>query len=252
MARRSAEDTRRLLIDIGLRMLHERGPSAAVAHIRLSTVLRRAGMTTGAAYRIWSDQDAYQRELAVHALEYRDRASNELTVQAVLPVLMRGGSWQDAVRAGSEVNLHPFPEHLPFLTMLAVRASGYGDPEISAASHRRHAEAVSAHGELYAAVLAWSRRRMRAGFELVDLTTALAAISEGFGLQRASGIDHRRLRLDDAGAAAGEVDWSLLGVCATAVCERMTEPDPVAPPVDVASLERSLVAAIGNGVCDAS
>ena len=58
MTRNRAEDTRRLLISIGLRLLHERGPSAAVGPIRLSGVLRRAGLTTGAAYRIWDDRVA--------------------------------------------------------------------------------------------------------------------------------------------------------------------------------------------------
>lgn len=55
MSRRSAGDTRKLLIDVGIEILHERGANAGVGHIKLSEVVSRAGLTTGAAYRLWDD-----------------------------------------------------------------------------------------------------------------------------------------------------------------------------------------------------
>lgn len=244
MPRRSAEDTRRRLIAIGLQLLHERGPSAAVGHIRLSSVLRRAGMTTGAAYRIWEDQTAYQRELALEAVRYRDRVSNERTVAAAIPAMLDPtGSWYDAIRQGSEPNLRSYPQDVAFLTTLAIRASSYSDQELVEAGRRRHAEALASYGEVYDAVLRWSGRRMRAGFTLHDLAAALAAVSEGFGLQNAAGAPHERLPLDPAASGPGDRDWSLLAVVAVAVCEHMTEPDPQAPPFDVASLPASWLAA---------
>lgn len=244
MTRRSAEDTRRLLIAIGLQLLHERGPSAAVGHIRLSSVLRRAGLTTGAAYRIWEDQTAYQRELALEAVRYRDRISNERTVAAAIPAMLDpDGTWYDAIRCGSEPNLRSYPEDVAFLTTLAIRASSYSDPQLVAAGRQRHAEALASYGEVYDAVLRWSGRRMRAGFTLHDLASALAAVSEGFGLQNAAGVPHERLRLDPTGSGPGERDWSLLAVAAVAICERLTEPDPDAPPFDLATLPARWLAA---------
>ena len=77
---------------------------------------------------------------------------------------------------------------------------------------------------------------MRAGFALADLAAALAAVSEGFGLQNAAGVPHQRLQLDDVGDAPGSTDWSLLAVAAVALCEKMTEPDFQAPPFDPAGL----------------
>ena len=121
MTRNRAEDTRRLLISVGLRLLHERGPSAAVGHIRLSSVLRRAGLTTGAAYRIWDDQIAYQRDLALEAMRFRDHVSNEGTVAAVVPAILDpSGSWHEAIRHGAEVNLRSYPEDVAFLTSPSV------------------------------------------------------------------------------------------------------------------------------------
>ncbi len=49
MTRRTAQQTRDLILDTALRMLHEQGPTAGVSHVRLSEVLARAGLTTGAA-----------------------------------------------------------------------------------------------------------------------------------------------------------------------------------------------------------
>ena len=51
MSRRTTGETSELLLDVGLRMLHERGLHVAVTHIRLSDVAAAAGLTTGAAYR---------------------------------------------------------------------------------------------------------------------------------------------------------------------------------------------------------
>jgi len=239
-----ADDTRRLLIAIGLRLLHERGPSAAVGHIRLSSVLRRAGLTTGAAYRIWDDQVAYQRDPALEAVRFRDHVSNEGTVAAVVPAILDpAGSWYEVIRRGSEVNLRSYPEDVRFLTSLAIRASSYNDPELIEAGRQRHTEALASYSELYDTVLRWSRRRMREGFTLHHLAAAMAAISEGFGLQNAAGIPHERLELDPTAGAPGDRGWSLLAVCAVAVCEQLTEPDPEAPPFDPATLPAGWLAA---------
>ena len=248
MPRNSAEHTRRRLIAIGLQLLHERGPSAAVGHIRLSSVLRRAGLTTGAAYRIWEDQTAFQRELALEAVRYRDRTSNETTVAAVIPTLLDPeGTSQEAIRCGAEANLRSFPEDVAFLTMLAIRSSSYNDPELIAAGRERHAQALASYSELYEVVLRWSGRRLRPGFSLADLAGALAAISEGFGLQEAAAVPYPRLQLDATADGPGDRQWSLMAVCSVAVCEQMTEPDPEAQPFDPATLPPAWLGAIPAG-----
>jgi hypothetical protein len=237
MTRRTAEQTRQDLITLGLQMLHERGPSAAVGHIRLSSVLRRAGLTTGAAYRIWKDQTDYHHDLALEAVRFRDRTSTATSVAAVMPIISDpSGSWQEAIRRGAQANLRSYPEDAAFLISLAIRATSYEDPELLVASQQRHDEAIAAYSQLYQVVLAWSRRRMRPGFTLHDLATALAAVSEGSGLQQATGTPEVRLSLNSAATAPGDVSWSLLGVATLALCEWMTEPDPDAPEFDPACL----------------
>lgn len=229
MARRSAESTRALLIDTGIAMLHERGPSAAVAHIKLKDVLDRVQMTTGSAYRIWDDQGAYHRELAIAAVQWRDRDSAADTIAAVEPALRGGMSWQEMARRGAAANLWQFPENTAFLTMLALRASAYGDPELTAASRQRHQEAATAYSEVYQAVIDGAGHRLRAGFRMADFAAAMAALSEGFGVQSATGEPHPHLQLTADASAVGDVDWTLLGVCTVALFERMFEPNDALP-----------------------
>ena len=71
MPRRTGEQTKDLLIRTGLAMLLDRGITAGVSHIRLQEVVKRAGLTTGAAYRLWADQDAFHHDLAVAAARWR-------------------------------------------------------------------------------------------------------------------------------------------------------------------------------------
>jgi hypothetical protein len=52
MSRRTGDETCHLLIETGIALLHERGATPGVSHIRLQDVLKRAGFTTGAAYRL--------------------------------------------------------------------------------------------------------------------------------------------------------------------------------------------------------
>ena len=227
--RRSAEQTRELLIDLGITMLHERGAAAGVTHVKLADVVDRAGLTTGAAYRLWDDQPAFHRDLAIAAVRWRDRTSTENTLRHIEEVLRMGGPWQELVRRGAEANLHQFPDDIAFLTTLALRASAHGNPELVAASHDRHLASMEAYGELYEAMLTTYQRCFKPCFTLDHLCAALAALAEGFGVQAASGEEHPRVHVTSDDDRVGTV-WSLLGIAAAALIEYMTEPCPAAEP----------------------
>jgi AcrR family transcriptional regulator len=75
--RRDKESTRQLLLDAGFEMMLERGLDVGWG-IRVADVTERVGLTTGAAYQIWSGsrtrdgrggQDKFHRDLALHAIE---------------------------------------------------------------------------------------------------------------------------------------------------------------------------------------
>ncbi len=98
MARRTGDETRALLLRVGMQMLLERGVSAGVQHIRLQEVLRRAGLTTGAAYRLWADQNDYQRDLAVSMVRLRLRTSPTAYAREAVEKLVAEGADGDDER----------------------------------------------------------------------------------------------------------------------------------------------------------
>ena len=70
----SKEETKRRLLDAGRQLVVERGLSPTL-DLRLTDVLEEVGLTTGAAYNIWDNQDHYRRDLALHmakTLEWAD------------------------------------------------------------------------------------------------------------------------------------------------------------------------------------
>jgi AcrR family transcriptional regulator len=228
MTRRTLDETRKLLIDTGLRLLHERGVSVSVTHIRLTEVVKEAELTTGAAYRCWENQAAYHRDLAVAAAQWRDRASVAETVDDIAPLVVSGAPMAEVLRVAAEANLYTYPEDTPFLTTIALRTCAPADPLVAAAGRRHLSSAVESFAALYESLLAIYGRRLAEPYTLRDLTVALAALSEGFVLQAITGEPQPRLIRGDVSEGVGK-DWTLFACAAEAIVMRFTEPDPAGP-----------------------
>ena len=134
MARRTGEETRALLLRVGMQMLLERGVAAGVQHIRLQEVLRRAGLTTGAAYRLWADQSDYQRDLAVAMVRLRIRSDPaEYPRAAIEDLVAAGADGDEVIRTATAAHVQSItldtddPTHdldaQQFLVTLALRAT---------------------------------------------------------------------------------------------------------------------------------
>lgn len=226
---RKSLETRQLLLDTALKMLHKSGPSASVGHILLKEVVREAGLTLGAAYPHWSTQEAFRHDLAIAALRWRDRATVERTYEQIRHVFEAKGPLSEVLRLGSEGNLQSFPEDIAFLTSMALRASAIGHEDLVAASHTRHLESMAAFIELYTVVLATYGRRMRVPFTVDHLAALFAALMEGFALQTVAGEEHPRIALSASDPEIGGNpnvgrDWTLLAIAVATLVERMTEP----------------------------
>ena len=229
MARRSAAQTRQLLIDTAVAMLHEEGPAAGVMHIRLSEVVNRAGLTTGAAYRLWNDQRDFHDDLAIAALQWRDRSLMSKTLHAIAPVLQAGGTLEQVIRAGAEANLQRLPDDVGIVITLALRASAYNHPELRKAAAERQKDTGSSFSELYGEMMHSYGRRMKMPFTLEHLVASFTALVEGFGVQAAAGEEHPWVVLQEPDPAAG-VRTTLLGVCLLALIDVLTEPAKPANP----------------------
>jgi AcrR family transcriptional regulator len=225
MTRRSLQQTRQMLIDIGIELLHERGTGTGVTHIRVSDVVERAGVTTGAAYRCWDDQEAFHRDLAIAAVQWRASPPVDGTVAAIRHVVESGAPWQEMIRVGSHANLHDIPGDTGFLATIALRATASEDPALTDACRRRYDSSTAAHCELYANLLKVYGRKMKSPYTLEHLTVVLAALSEGFCLRATSGKAHPDVEIVDPPDGVG-TQWTLLALSSVAIVEQMTEPCP--------------------------
>lgn len=232
MARRSAEDTRRLILEAALQLLLERGATAGVQHIRLQEVLRTVGLTTGAAYRIWADQDDFHRDLSIEMVGLRFAPPVASAQGAIQAVLDGGGSIHDVARTAaldhvtyaSKFHLEPESrDSHAFITALSLRTAAGSWPELRVASAERHQGSIEAFETFYRVLLERYGRRMRAPFTVTDFTEAMAALGEGFAIRAAEGLGHPTYDIPpDAEAPSG--DWTLFGISILGLVTAFTVP----------------------------
>jgi AcrR family transcriptional regulator len=236
MVRRTAEDTRRLILEAGIQMLLERGATAGVQHIRLQEVLRSVGLTTGAAYRIWDDQDEFHRDLAVAMVGLRFAPPVASAAGAIEDVLSSGESLDEVARVAaldfvtyaSKFHLEPESrDSHAFITALALRTAAGAWPELRVASAERHRESIAAFATFYAALLQRFGRRMREPLTIVDFTEAMAALGEGFAIRAAEGLDHPTYDIPE-GAELPSGEWTLFGIGIRGLVAAFTIPIPEA------------------------
>lgn len=218
MSRRSSEQTRQLLLDTAVQLLHETGPTAGVLHVRLSDVVARAGLTTGAAYRLWADQQDFHDALAVAAMRWRDRSMLARTTKAAFAVVADGGDIGELLRATGAANVQTLPADNGIMTTLALRAAAYNQASLLHASSERSQDMVASFNRLYVDLLRTYHLRMKPPFTVEHLSAGMSALVDGFGVQTACGEAHPELAVDGA-------PWTLLGVCLTALVRHMTDPD---------------------------
>ncbi|GAT71750.1 hypothetical protein MHM582_0214 [Microbacterium sp. HM58-2] len=237
--RRTAEQTRRLLIAIAMDLVLTRGVTSGVAHIRLQEVLRIAGLTTGAAYRIWADQEDFQRELAAAVIRCRIDEPTASTREVVC-----GEGWpehlDDVIRRGAERHMATFaPENRSevssriFLAALALRATAQASDRLIAASRDRHERSIAEFTAFYAEAMCRYGMRLRGTYTMTQFTTAMAALGEGFALQALEGLEHETVTRSAPGRA--DESWTLFGAAVAGLVREFFVPaaeDPAAEDPD--------------------
>ena len=241
MARRTGEETRALLLRVGMQMLLERGVAAGVQHIRLQEVLRRAGLTTGAAYRLWADQNDYQRDLAVAMVRLRLRSDPaEYPRAAVEKLVAEAADGDDVIRAAAAAHVQSIsvntedPEHdldaQQFLVTVALRATAETWPELQRATRERHEGSIAAFAEFYLFLMEAYGLRMKSPLTVEDFTEVMAAMSEGFALRALEGFPHPTFDVDDVDDLPAGA-WTLFGLGVRALVYGFMVPaDKAAPP----------------------
>lgn len=224
----AAASTRQRLLDAGVELLIETGVTPGVSHVKMAEAARRAGYTSGAAYGFWANQGDFQRDVVAEMLRHRAGSAVTDTVKCIRRLVDSGAPFLEVMRAGTEANLHRWPDDARYFTTLVLRATTIADPELRTLSHRRLVDALADYVDLYEAMLKVCRRRMRVPYTTFQLAALLAATAEGFALQEAAGVDHPRFERCDVGDDVGAV-WTLFGVAVEILIDAFTEPDVLRP-----------------------
>jgi AcrR family transcriptional regulator len=224
------------ILAAGLDLLHDVGVRAGVSHVRLEHAARRAGYTTGAAYRCWPSQDEFHRELALAALAWRDRGSNADVIRSVREAVDTNAPVEEVIRLGAAANVARTPEETDYFVPLVLRAGARFDEELAAAARARVDEGIAAHEQLHQVLLTRYHRRVRPPLTLRELSTIIAAVADGFAVQDV-GREHPRVEIEPTAPGVGR-EWTLLGVAVWALVEQLTEPIPEEPAASVAGGER--------------
>lgn len=237
MARRTAAETRQLLLDTGVEMLHETGITPPVAHIRLQNVLRRAGLTTGAAYRIWAGQEDFQLDLAEEAtLHDRDTHTPVGPTEDVIAHLLETAApLEEVIRVATNAHIASYDRGREgdlaadrFLTVLALRAAALGYERLRRASLRRHENSIESFMELYAALMDLFGLRLREHYDLRQFAGIVAALGEGFAIQAIEGESVAVITIPDAEGVPRE--WTAFGRAVWACIAEFFERDVDAAP----------------------
>lgn len=231
MGRRTGEQTRTLLLNIGMQMVLERGVTAGVQHIRLQEVLRRAGLTTGAAYRLWADQTDYQRDLAVAMVRLRGTPPADSARAAVEDLIAAGATGDEVIRAATRAHVRAVMLDLTqpdqaldaqaFLIALALRTTADTWPELQQASRERHRESIAGFAAFYGALMEAYGYRMRSPLTIIDFTEAMAAMGEGFAIRALEGLEHPEYEATDADEIP-EGSWTLFALAVRALVNEFT------------------------------
>lgn len=243
MARRTSEDTRKLILDAALQLLLERGASAGVQHIRLQEVLRSVGLTTGAAYRIWTDQTDFHRDLALAMMQLRIEPPTSSAEAAVRATLAGGGTLDEVIRVVAldhveyASHFHRDPESRDshaFITALSLRTAAGAWPELREAAADRHNESIDGFTAFYTRLMAHFGYRMRSPLTVRDFAEAMAALGEGFAVRAAEALDHPMIRIGE-GEEMPAGEWTLFGLAVRGLIESFmlpieADPMPVSSP----------------------
>lgn len=214
-------------------MLYETGITPPVAHIRLQNVLRRAGLTTGAAYRIWAGQEDFQRDLAEEATLHRRDTYQPIgpTTDVIAHLLETGGPMDEVVRVATNSHIASYDrsqqsdlETDRFLTILALRAAALGSEQLRRASLLRHEESIDSFMELYSGLAQLYGIRVREDRRLRDFANIVAALGEGFAVQAIEGEEIAVIEV--AGADGVKREWTAFGRAIWAAIGEFFEPDP--------------------------
>ena len=215
------------LLDIGRQMVLEAPTADVFAHIRLSDVARRAGVTTGALYHYWDSQDDYQVELLGQILSPDPYSLREPVAERVRAAAAGGVTLHQLIQAVCADNVDRFFGSSDFRLQVALWVSA--DDVVRARLAAQYAAVGAEWVEFYRTVFEVYGFTLRKPFTYDWLATALTALLEGLILR--AEVDPHSIGVDGSDAAPTS-EWGLFSSTVLALLPGVTQ-EVGAEPVDL-------------------
>ncbi len=237
------DETKRAILETGVRLLMERGLQGGCENVGMADVLADIASRTGrritnaSVYgRIWATQTEFHHDLLLQAAEQFPDGEETAMRDAARAVLLgadlssragRVAALAEICRSAGRAHLESLAASRSWQTWLAIWAITVSTPtldddiERGPAIAHRHELAVGAMEAVFAEFLPEVGGVLRPGVTMYQLSMAIYALSEGLVL-------HDRFAPDDHSIAATEpgsdpTEWSLFSVALLGILERFIE-----------------------------
>lgn len=235
--RRDKAETRELLLETGYQMLLERGLDVGWG-VRLAEVTERVGLTTGAAYQIWSGsrtksgaggQDRFHRDLALYAMGRLVSETSVNNAGRLESLTERGHSLDELIRiVGSSDIAELLAPEAGYAISLGLFASAARDPELAGVARNGYQALSDRYAVLADKLLAVSGREVVPPYSVGDLAALMVALGEGLTIRSLVDPDALAPALDPPHDAAPDATgpWHLYAVGLRAIVTSMTRTVP--------------------------
>lgn len=233
--RRSAQETRELMLRAGTQLAAERLRAAdedaaarALAHIRLTDVARvateieaaeakdhRGAITTGAIYQFWPSQSAFQADLMVHLLREAPLPDEQRLIARALELVAAGGNPEDILAEIADL-AYGIARDTPAYDLALLFAPYRQLPRVGEALQETYRDQARSSRPIYQALLTAGSLRIREPWRLEDMMSAISSLHEGY----------RIVSLADPGTVRTRRGQSVLATATVAIFRAFTEPIP--------------------------
>ncbi|GEM_PF-5960777 len=219
--RSESTNARERLIAAGTAAMRERG-GRPLPDLNADDVIERAQVPKSTLYQLWGNFDEYRRDVLVELIRTADRQDSGAIVDAVVPILERGGNPAELLVTGSVAYFEVFSASDFCTWVLAAYPHrdevGVG-PEIAAALN----DARDRFARPIAMLVAASRRRPRPGVDAATMSQLLVATYLGMAMRERLDPGCATKELDWVGPDGSPERWPRIAIATQAIIARCTE-----------------------------
>lgn len=181
---RSADATRRKLLEAGLDLLRRDAVGHALNQVKAAKVARAAGVTQGAFFHYWPTQADYLEELFDFALATDRYAWTNRVASGWIEELDAGGDLEHLTRHISSALVAGLGDDVSFQVQAALWGRAEVDEAVAARLRRLYRDVDRQFGELFRRTLEARGLQVSDGHDYEEMARIANAILEGLVMRR--------------------------------------------------------------------